>query len=337
MEHREPPRIARSEGSQRDATEPFPTRDFPHFVPPANVRRLAFSKIGRSLLALGLVLVAGYGFVQYSSAWLHRQPEYRLDLESIDLAASEPGDSPLPPGYRGGKLEFLRRAGILEEGAGSKSVLELDFGQLTRRLRQSCWVKRVVRVQNPHWNHLIITLELRKPVARVSLSASKLVVLDADAHLLPREEIDLDATGPLIEILSFDGAPQDPKPGTPWKKKGPEQGVAVPDERMADAARLAGFLKGLKEQGDDLVSGPQTVAVYPQTNDRRLTAGIGQGLWIVWGESPGKESAGQPSAQEKWRRVRGWMAQHGAAGLHPCYYLEFTKTDIRYVLGKCDH
>lgn len=381
MEPRESPRTGRSEGPLRDATSGGDPHRFARFVPTPAVRRLALSRIGLAALAsagaLVLCLFASSRLLDSLTSWLHAQPQYQLKLESITF------DPPLPPWYRGGKAAFLKRVGIPvsdvpadpkaasgadPEPAGSTSTLNLDLKTMRKRLETYCWVKKFNQVHLSSPNGLRISLDLHRPVAFVDLNESKRppspnpigyadldesekLILDENAFILPPEDYDPSMAGQLIRILRIPAPPANPKEGMAWKRRDPETGVEVTDDIVAEAAKLAGFVKAAQEDDrEKLPSKRRFVSVYartegdgrskasgrPQTlrEDQRLCIKSMEGLWVFWGDAPGQESPGTMPALEKWAKIRDWLAHHDASDMQEFFYLKFTPTDIVYVQGK---
>ncbi|MHC5537962.1 cell division protein FtsQ/DivIB [Singulisphaera rosea] len=378
MEPRESPRTGRSEGTMRDPSTPGDPNRFARFVRTPAVRRLALSRIGLAVLAsvgaLILCLFASSRLLSSLSSWLHAQPQYQLTLESITF------DPPLPPWYRGGKAAFLKRVGIpvsdlpadskAKSGAESDaptstSALDLDLKMVSKRLETYCWVKKFGGIHRSSPNRLRISLSLHLPVAFVDLRESKRripldygdlgesdrLILDENAFILPTEDFDPSKAGPLLRISRIAAPPSNPKEGMAWKRRDPETGVDVKDDIVAEAAKLAGFVKAAQEEDRGKLSNKRRfVSVFarvsgvgststtgrpqPTRDDLRLCIQSKEGLWVFWGDAPGQERPGTLTATEKWSKVRDWLARHDASDMRAFFYLAFTPTDIVYVQGK---
>jgi hypothetical protein len=329
MEHREAPRTAVSEGPNRDATGPGAGRRFARFVPTPNVRRIARSRVGIaalvSALILGLALLASNRLIQVMTTWLHARAEYRIDPDAITF------DEELPSWYVGGKRAFLQKAGIVSAAGEPGSALDIDLERLTNDLKHNCWVKRVDRIQRSHPNRLRIEWELRKPVAVAMRSGTIEIVIDDEAVLLPKDEIDLERAGPLIQLVDNGNLPDDRTPGTPWKKDDAGTGLAKADEAIVDAARLAAFLKRSQAASSELRPEQRFRSVFPKNRDRSgLFARTDEGLWVFWGDAPTVEEPGELSAETKWKRVCDWMKANTGQKLGKEDYLTFTKTGVVY-------
>ncbi len=328
MEHREPPRISMSEGLPRDATDSANARRFSRFVTPTHVRKLAPSRIGLAVVAgvsvLILVIIVGLRLAQSSVAWLHRQAPYQINAESIDF------DPPIPTWYRGGKTAFLEHAKIgLDQGRGH-SALDVDLPRLSKDLSLNYWVKGVIALGIKHPNRLHIHLQIRTPVAIAKLPDGTSLVIDEEGVLLPREEIDFEQAGPLVQLLQFGDAPKDRQPGLRWKREAGENELAKADDRIVAAAKLAAFIKRAQSGANERSRKPRFELVAPKTKVHGLVAGTSDSLWVSWGDAPGDEASGQPSAETKWGWVLDWIKQHGPADIRPKEYLKFSKSGASY-------
>jgi len=309
-------------------------RRFGRFVTPTHVRRLAPSRIGLAAFAavsvLTLAVILGMRFLQSSTDWLHRQPLYQLNAESIEF------DPPLPHWYRGGKNTFLERARIGLGPGENRSALDIDLQKLGKELSLNCWSKGDVRVQTKYPNLLSIHLNFRIPIAVAKLNDGTEIVIDEEGVLLPRAEIDFakinsEPAGPLIQLVDFGEGPRDLQPGLYWKRAGGENDLAETDGRIVAAAKLAAFIKEAQAQGGELTGKQQFVFVSPKKQGtHELAMGNEHGLWVAWDEPPGHESAGQPDAKTKWQLVVSWIKQHGPKNIRPLSYLHFSKTGVGY-------
>ena len=146
--------------------------------------------------------------------------------------------------------------------------------------------------------------------------------------ILPAEDIDPEAAERLIWLASVDQPPFDPKPGEPWKKGNAAEDLARPDERVMAAARLADFLKA--RQAAEPIPALRVEKIHPMTEHRRLSVEFDDQLIVFWGEPPGGERPGEPTASEKWDMLRDHVRRHGTLGVpDPTKtYLRFTKDGL---------
>lgn len=330
MEHREPPRIGRSEGPTRDATEPAGAPRFARLVPPPHARRLVLSRLGLALLVGALALFAGSRLVEFLRSWVDRQPTYRLDFDQVVL------DPPPPNWLRGGKDAFLRRIPIDPSKNHQTSVLDIELDGLLKRVTLNCWVKNVVSIRRSYPNRLEIRLEYRIPVMRVSPAGGPDVAVDAEGNVLPMEDLDPRALGPLPRLLGIEKPPPEGNLGKVWKARDEKSGLEIDENRVVKAAKLAQFLKSVRA-GKDLPSPlplNNEISVNPDEHVPRENLWLGVGglknetsFWVHWSYIPESEIDLKVSAEEKWRRLVDWVKQGELAEMKG-RYLIFTESGI---------
>lgn len=328
MEHREPSRMPTADDpSHRAGGDPVAARRFSRFVPPPSVRKLALPRVALALLAgagaVVLIVVLGSATVRSLSGYLHRQPAYQFEFRRIEL------QPPPPSWFRGGAAAFLERVRAESSQPERQSLLDADLDALARAFRLDCWVQKVERVERIHPNRVVVRLAYREPVAEFEVPGrARLVVVDREGVILPDDDLDHEALGPLVRLYGMK-PPQQPHVGETWKRPEGSSDVLVPDESVAAAARLAEFLRRVQDQ---LKLIPQAagrrIVVHAQTKD---TLWVQYGNFLFrWNEAPGAEEPGALSARAKWELLRDWLDQHDPsfdtrAGYR---YYEITKAGI---------
>ncbi len=267
---------------------------------------------------IGLALVASlclWGIVQgafFARNWLARNEAFAISLGEIEL-------SPPPPDFLlGGGPALLAR---LQKSSGKEGpiyLLDQDLGEIGDLFRVHCpWVERVTRVELRKANRLVVSLEFREPVARLEMSAGEQVALDARTHVLPIEDLSpaFASQLPPIRGISVTGE----RPGLLLETaKSTRQPDRVDPETLA-GIHLATFLKekSTKTPLPDYV-------IFLHKGSRRIFLRLrtADGLWMLWGEPPGEESKGLPSAAQKLTRLREWYPKYAIARTLPNQYLD---------------
>jgi cell division septal protein FtsQ len=338
MEHREPPRFAagdrRSGEIVEDPDQIFRLRAFnPAGVGPRREWRRA------GLLAfVGLALAVGFIYLarqaaQAAVAWLHHQPQYLVPFGEIHLVTNPPAC------YRGGSVAFLEHVRRTAGEPKQISLLEQTPDRLARAFRLDPWVEKVVRVAYGP-SRISVALEYREPVAWVKLPRGQQQVVDGEGRILPSEDVDVEPLAHRIKITGEDLAdPADLRPGLVWKRKGRDGGMDEVDARVVAAARLARFL-----QNEDRVRKAQAsralqileiiVSNLSDFSRGGLFVMNAEGAEIRWGDAPGAESPGKPTADEKWRILADWREPIGSRSLAVGDYWEFSRKGLHKV---CPH
>lgn len=255
--------------------------------------------IGLGLLAGGGTAAIAYALAGSAAGWLHVQPEYQLPFDEIAL-------DPEPPAYiKPGRLGLLRRVRRRANLPETLAVPALDLAELAGAFRKhSPWVLDVEQIDRSYPNRLVVKLKYREPVGLISPRGSAQILLDRHAIVLPADELDPAAAGPMLQLYGLDG-PFDPKAGI---------GLAAPDspeeERAVAAAALAGFLRDRLLATGPLPNNRRIVAVNVRAGASKLYLWTDSGLWILWGPMPGDEPPGTPTAAEKWDQLRDWLVRN---------------------------
>jgi hypothetical protein len=308
MEHREPPRIAagdrRFDGSIENSAGRFRLRAFDPFRsrPPVNAVRLGLV----TLAALGIAAVLVYLGSRATSlavAWIHRQSQYQLAFDKIQLVRE------IPSWYRGGKRDFLSRVRRSSGNSDHISQLEVRPDRLAMAFRLDPWVEEVNKVSYGP-GRISVDLKFRDPVAWVKLADGRQQIVDGQGRVLPSEDVDVDTLDPLVRITGEKlTAPADPRAGVVWKSKAGGSDVDQVDERIVAAAGLARFLRrACRDAGaPGGARALQMVEIIVTDFGRRgLFVLNSDGTMFCWGSAPGAEQPKEPTAQEKWQLLLNW-------------------------------
>jgi hypothetical protein len=337
MEHRELPRIAPGEhpfdGEPQQAGGRFRLRRFDEA---GKNRKTGYRRVG----VLGVVCVALVAGLLYLTDWVRRgsvewlahQSQYQLPFNQIELVPET------PQWYQGGTRAFLE---MVRLGAGEPEnipILGVPPGHLAVAFKKYAWVEEVKVAYGT--GRIRVDVRYRKPVAWVQLRGGEQKIVDRNGIILPAEDVDVAKLGQMITITGDGGlaAPSDARPGVIWKSPGDGPGLSRVDERIVAASKLAAF-----------------VAQQPQSNDAQQSPALhlreiivtvfhlrGRGLFVVnaeramisWGEAPGDETTGEPTAEEKWAILRHWRENTRARLLEEQDYWSFSKRGLDHV---CPH
>lgn len=282
-------------------------------------RRLA----SRAWLASGavLLLVAATYLVGLAIRALEQAEPYQLDFDGIEL-------DPEPPAYiKIGRAGLLRQVRERAQAPPRFSTLGLDPATLARWFGlHSPWVERVEGIHRTYPNRLVVRLKYREPVALVDDHRPPLF-LDRSAVVLPNLEIDTGAARPLVRIVGLPG-PLTAREGVGVAPGGDEQA----ERRARDACALAGFLKDRRRQAGPVPEAAEVAFLYAEATPWLRTA---SGLYVSWGDPPGREPEGSPTAAEKYAQLLAWCARPGPHGAWD--FLEFTRDGPRLRKGRPRH
>jgi len=160
------------------------------------------------------------------------------------------------------------------------------------------WVAKVERVEKFHPARVKVQLAYRAPAAAVA-DGSDLWPIDAGGVLLPKENISHAELTKFPRISGIDERPA-MRPGNVWQ-----------DMRVRGGAIIA---QALLDSWQDL--GLAEIAPYGATAAQRhpatfklITRG---GKQIDWGSQPLTNDPSEPSPQEKVKRLKSWVQQHGS-------------------------
>lgn len=325
MEYRDRTRIVAPEGD--DDGEDFPGRprrfELARAAGRLDLRKVAVAS-GIVVTLLAVIFYAGGNAVAWLVGWLHRQPQYQLPFNQIELPV------PPPECFRGGAAAFLERVRKNAKEPEVLSVLDVDPERLANAFKQFPWVERVELVEFPP-RSLVVRLAYRKPVLRVLVGGTVELVLDREGCILPMDDIDVGKVGRLIRFSDpLLVAPSRDRVGLVWKTE-----KADLDRLVIEAARLADFLLDPAREAEAKANPALRVTyILPDRPPRNRGLFIQRGTqtYILWGFGPGYEAAAEPSAEEKWdimvkQAKTGELSQERPPG-----YWQFNHTGMVFLL-----
>lgn len=296
---------------------PEDARRFARLLPVRTVRRVAVGRLVAILAGLvgvaALVVSGGTRALQAAMTWLHHQPAYLLAFRDIEVRS--PGGGPLPTWLRTGRVGLLERARLGGAYPETISVPDLDLERFaTTMTRESPWARAVERVQRVGRNRVVVEVEVREPVAVIQLGDARnsmLIALDRDGVVLPDEDLDREAAGPLILLAGM--APRTLPDGVKESRPGRRLQLAdnvggAPAEVLLEATRLAGFFREVgAHRGRPQAPCQITViqedargALWAQTADRAM---------LLW-RPAASGAADLASNREKWEVLVAWLENH---------------------------
>ncbi len=347
MEQRQPPRIPpedpRLASKAAGLAAGPPSGSGPLALPPPSPaqRRPAFPR-RRLLMAAGILgggTLAAYAAHRARPAldsWLGDDPRYQIPFRSIVL------DPPPPDWYRGGAPAFLddvrRRSGMPDP----VPLLKLKPGELVNAFRQSPWTE-AVRIEYPPGG-AVAHVRFREPAAVVVTDEKSSFLIDGSAVILPPEDLDrnletFEAQQGLIRIMgAWLAAPARSTPGLIWEPRAGVHENAPGNTLIPDAASLARFLRHKSRTevaGSAQARRFRVTLINPMDPDERgLFLYINNSIWVLWGSAPGKETAGSPTAEEKWEKLLEWQRTEPRRELPPHDYWEITAVGLKQQRGK---
>jgi hypothetical protein len=333
MEHREPPRIAagdrRFDGAIEEPPTSFRLRAFDPFSDRRHIDLLRAGLMAAAALAItALVFYLGSRATNAAVMWLHRQSQYQVAFEEIQLAQE------LPSWYRGGKREFLGRVRERSGQSVSLSQLEVKPDRLAVAFKLDPWVEEVVKVSYAP-GKILVDLKIREPVAWVKLDSGPQLV-DGEGRLLPTEDVDFDPAGPLLKITGLDlTPPADSRAGVVWKSKSKSPEIEKVDERMVAAAGLARFFTQQGRNAGKSSPALQMIEIIvTEFGGRGLFVLNANGALLCWGRAPRAERPRELTATEKWQILRTWAESSAGIVLATGDYWEFSPRGMSLV---CTH
>jgi hypothetical protein len=181
--------------------------------------------------------------------------------------------------------------------------------QVARAFEMHPWVKQVTRVSKHPPAAFSVEVSYRKPVAMVVVQTeggTKLLPIDDESIILPTDDF-LELSAEKIRSyprIFVPGTLPQGLPGSPWG-----------DVRVTDAARIATTV------GDNWSAwGLYHLQVIDQPSKANrpqpplYVLGNRTGGEIVWGNAPGAEVAGEPSAEQKVELLALYVEQNGSLG-----------------------
>jgi hypothetical protein len=333
MEHREPPRIGPSERRIDEVTGDAGGRFRVGRSDVAGDRRhIDFARVGLVVLAgVAVVTVLAYlgtWAARASVGWLAQQPQYQVPFQQIELV-NEP-----PRWFEGGTQKFLEGVRQSSREPDHVSMLDITPDALAAVFKKYAWVDEVARVAYVA-GRIRVELQYRQPVGWVQLRDTRQLMVDDDGTILPTENIDVTALGVLPKIEGDGGLapPVGTQFGEKWKSRTEPGGLEEVDERIAAAARLAGFLM----QDAQVADAERTPAlrmrqiILTDFDNRGLFMMNAEDAAILWGDAPGTEKPGKPSAQDKWAILRRWEESTPARFLETGDFWAFSRNGLVHV------
>jgi hypothetical protein len=271
------------------AKQPKAARSVPRAVQLARI--LVRPQYRGPLLAACVLLLATIGFAVAWNRWgapATRGPDYVVTPDRISL-------TPQPAWIHANvKAEVVR--------SGSLSRLDLREPKLVEHIAEAfalhAWVAKVVRVEKRYPAQVTVEVEYRRPVAAVEITLGgrpELLFVDAAGILLPSADFAQNQAGDYLRIAGISGGPAGVY-GAPWG-----------DERVAGAARIAAAIgprfkdAGLYRILPAQMSGGQITYELRTAGDTR----------VIWGAVPGRETASEPSAEQKLAALATLISDKG--------------------------
>jgi hypothetical protein len=241
-------------------------------------------------VAIVVLLIAGsyFGWKKWGRP-VTQQARYQLSADSIDI-------TPQPPWIPTDVRSEAIRDGSVEKLSIFDKELTL---RLCRAFEMHPWVDHVNRVSKRPPANVLIELEYRRPVAWVEVPPGVLpnnevglLPVDGQGVLLPPKDFVAGQVDDFVRI-AVAGLTPCGLPGTFWG-----------DPRVASAAQIAAMMT---ENFQD--ANIHRILVGPRPGD---TSELGppifevttrRGARFIWGNAPGHEQAGEPTAMQKTLRL----------------------------------
>jgi hypothetical protein len=349
MDQREPPRKPPAGGRPRDPLElederdlnlgpdrdlhqegTPPSRRFRRLVSAQAVRRIPPERLAVVVLgllgAVVLAVVLGATLWNHGVAYVNGQPQFQLAYSQIEL------DPSIPPWFKGHREAFLERVWAGTAEPRTLSALDFDGDRLLKLFRRNPWVKRAVKVVHEYPNKVVVFLEFRSPVALARLPDGSKIPLDREGVILPLEDIDLEAAGPLVWLDRFN-APSGLSPGEVWASADPQSGVDRPDDRLIAAAQLADFLKASLGDLGGVLSPPLFVHVLRWDDEGSYVQlscvdSLGDKLMVCWDDPSASREVRKLSPSRKWAMLCDWIRKNPPGRSGRPVMLQFLKDRV---------
>jgi hypothetical protein len=334
MDHREPPRLGPGDHLfDMSIEQPSKGSRLRPLIGARHHRQIDLMKVGVVLLsglaAAIVLLILGSWAARSAHDWLAVQPPYQIPFKEIHLV------NPPPPWFLGGNsalLDSVRKSTFEPEII---SVLQVSSEQLANSFKKYPWIESAEVFYRP--GQIDVDLRYHQPVAWVQLSAADQVVIDEKGNILPIGDINVPRLGPIKIKVRGTGLtpPSDRQPGVIWKIRD-ASGLERTDERIVAAARMASFLSQEPQKSDALRTNALRITEINVSyfSSRGLFLFNDEETALLWGEAPGDESPGKPSAAEKWAMVRRWYEKERARFLVEGDYWTFSNDRLSHV---CAH
>lgn len=325
MEYRDLSRIvAPGEDDGEDAPPRIRRFEFVRSTGRLDVRKLAAAALLTTSI-LAVLLYVGGRAVSSAVAWLHRQPQYQIPFDGIELL------TPPPECFRGGARAFLERVRRNADEAETIPVLDLDPARIERAFKLFPWVEAVESVDFPP-RGLSIRLSYREPAAKILLPGPVQFVLDRNGLILPLDDIDLERLGPTVRIEGGGIVPpSSDRFGKLWQTTSAESpGRTAVDRKILQAAHLAGFfLEPSRSKAAESMPSLRILSINI-TDPRGLFIQNAEDAMLLWGQGPGDEQAGELSAEKKWEILESQAGREPIRPGKPGDYWEFGRGELRF-------
>jgi hypothetical protein len=311
--------------------EPPRARRFPRLIGPPEAKHLAPHRmVLGGVAAVGVLAVAAVLGTQAARsviAYVHAHPSYQLSFREVVL------DPPPPPWFRGGASAFLEEVWSTPNEPRTFSTLDLDKNSLSLLFRNCAWVRKLSRITVGHPNRITVRLEYREPVAVASYPDGSEAWVDREGVLLPPDDIDREALGPIVGLHGFP-PPSEPRFGEVWSGAEPRWGTSQPEPRAVEAAALAGFLRArLYDIAESLPRKPSAVVQLHGTRGLvvQITYGevIPDSLLVYWGNDPLADAFVRDLGDhQKWTMLRDWVRRTAPGHGGKPTLLRFTRQGV---------
>jgi hypothetical protein len=307
-----------------------PSRRFRRLVSAQAVRRIPPDRLAVVILGLlgAIVLAVVLGAISWNRgvAYVNGQPQFQLTHTQIEL------DPSVPPWFKGHREAFLERVWAGTAEPRTLSALDFDGERLLKLFRRNPWVKRAIKVVHGYPNKVVVLLEFRSPVALARLPDGSKIPLDREGVILPLEDIDLEAAGPLVWLDDFK-APSGLSPGEVWGVLDPQSGVDRPDDRLIAAAQLADFLKSRLGDLSGVLSPPLFVHVLPWDDEGSYVQlscvdSLGDKLMVCWNDPSASREVRKLGPERKWILLCDWIRRNLPGRSDRRVYLQFMKDRV---------
>jgi hypothetical protein len=246
-----------------------------------------------TLAACGLALGGVIALGQHFRRQLRDEPRYQFPFGEIEC--------PAPPGMD--RTAFLSEVQYVSGLPEHVSLLDDSLDErLSAAFARHAWVEKVEQVNVGPGRHIRVQLRFRLPVLAVTFSEKAIVTraLDVQGVLLPRE-----ADTKSLPVLMGIFPPPAAGPGKAWG-----------DPEVEAAAHVAGLLQPHQEK-------LQLNAFQWMNGSLRLGRDeFRTGPTVVWGHGPGEETAAEPAAEQKLRRLLEYCEKEGGLDARAMYDLQ---------------
>ena len=253
---------------------------------------------GRARLVVCVLALAGLAF---GCRWIWiRVREHVAARDDYRLTANDIAITDRPWWIRSDvRTEVLRDSGL-----ANQPLSILDDGLVERIQRAFSlhpWVAKVVRVTKSHPAHVEVEVVYRRPVAMVEAPGGiGLYPVHIEGVVLPSDDFSPTETRAYPWLSGIESSPLGPT-GTKWG-----------DPVVAGGARIAAALQPVwRELGLRSIHWLKPTAEADPSAPALYGLVTAAGYTIAWGAAPGSELPGEPTAEQKIARLKGYIAGHG--------------------------